>query len=213
MQYSEHPLFRGCVFVVPGLQSMMPLFVVIRHQTRFDRIHKVHEPETLIGREATSGIALGDPVISRKHALLFVSESDWMIRDLGSRNGTRINGIPVSDEVTIADGSRVEIGPYLLQVCFSLENAICTSRDGDDSTQSGKRVCENARGGGNYAPSLTAAQRRVYDLLMTGLIEKEIAARLGISSHTVHDHVKAIYRALSVSTRGELLARAITQHG
>ena len=54
---------------------------------------------------------------------------------------------------------------------------------------------------------LTPRQRQVLELLRAGLSEKEIAGRLDISDHTAHDHVKAVYRAAQVRSRGELLAR------
>jgi PAS domain S-box-containing protein len=58
-------------------------------------------------------------------------------------------------------------------------------------------------------PELTPRQREVLDLLMTGLGEKDVAEKLFLSRHTVHNHVKAIYRALGVSSRAELFARFI----
>lgn len=44
--------------------------------------------------------------------------------------------------------------------------------------------------------------------LMVGLSEKEIAAKLGLSRHTIHNYVKALHQRLGVSSRGELLAMA-----
>ena len=43
--------------------------------------------------------------------------------------------------------------------------------------------------------------------LLGGDSEKQVAAKLGLSPHTVHVYVKAIYRRYGVSSRGELLAR------
>ncbi|HRX84719.1 MAG TPA: helix-turn-helix transcriptional regulator, partial [Phycisphaerae bacterium] len=60
---------------------------------------------------------------------------------------------------------------------------------------------------GQVHPRLTPREREVYRELKTGLSEKEIAVRLGISRHTVHDHVKRIYVAFGVSGRAELLTR------
>ena len=42
---------------------------------------------------------------------------------------------------------------------------------------------------------------------MAGFAEKAVAAQLGLSRHTVHNHVRAIYRAYGVRSRAELLAR------
>ena len=43
--------------------------------------------------------------------------------------------------------------------------------------------------------------------LLSGDSEKQVATRMGVSPHTVHVYVKAIYRKYGVSSRGELLAR------
>lgn len=63
--------------------------------------------------------------------------------------------------------------------------------------------------GSGPSPSvkLTPRARAVLERLTQGDSEKEIAAHLDISTHTVHDHVKAIHRAYGVRSRGELLAR------
>lgn len=53
--------------------------------------------------------------------------------------------------------------------------------------------------------------REVASLLLEGLCEKEVAARLHISRHTVHDHVKTLYRLLGVRSRPEFFAYAIAQ--
>jgi DNA-binding NarL/FixJ family response regulator len=53
---------------------------------------------------------------------------------------------------------------------------------------------------------LSATQRRVLSALLKGMSEKAVASALDISPHTVHNHVKEIYRRMDVSTRSELLA-------
>lgn len=63
--------------------------------------------------------------------------------------------------------------------------------------------------GGIERPALhlTPAQRRVCDEFLKGHSEKEVAALLKLSLHTVHTHSKAIYKTLAVASRAELLAR------
>ncbi len=73
--------------------------------------------------------------------------------------------------------------------------------------------CDNERGNENMLNRLTPCQRRVASLLIEGLSEKQAAARLGRSHHTVHQHVKAIYSALSVRSRAEFMARCIQGTG
>jgi len=52
-------------------------------------------------------------------------------------------------------------------------------------------------------------EQETLDLLLTGASEKVIAAKLGLSPHTVHDYVKVIYRKAGVASRAELMARAL----
>ncbi len=57
------------------------------------------------------------------------------------------------------------------------------------------------------ADVLTAREREVAQGLGQGLSEKQLAARLGITVHTVHTYVKRLYRKLHVNSRTELLRR------
>lgn len=58
--------------------------------------------------------------------------------------------------------------------------------------------------------SLPRRQAEVLTGLVAGHSEKEIAQHLGLSPHTVHDHVKALYRRFQASGRADLVARALT---
>jgi DNA-binding CsgD family transcriptional regulator len=57
--------------------------------------------------------------------------------------------------------------------------------------------------------SLPPRLREVLDLLSRGHSEKQVAADLDLSIHTVHDYVKTLHRRLRVQSRGELLALAL----
>ena len=56
---------------------------------------------------------------------------------------------------------------------------------------------------------LPRRKREVLGLLLEGLSEKEIAAELGLSKPTVHEHATKIYRHFDASSRAELLARFV----
>lgn len=60
--------------------------------------------------------------------------------------------------------------------------------------------------------NLTPRQRTVLALLMDGLTHKDVADRLYLSTHTVGDHVKAVYRHFKVNSRAELMRRFIQGH-
>jgi DNA-binding NarL/FixJ family response regulator len=57
--------------------------------------------------------------------------------------------------------------------------------------------------------TLTAREREVLEWLAEGLTNRAIAARLGISDHTVKFHVASIYGKLGVSTRAEAIRRGL----
>ena len=60
--------------------------------------------------------------------------------------------------------------------------------------------------------ALTGREREVLGLIAKGLSNADIGLRLRISSHTVGDHVKGIYRKLQVNTRSEAVFHAVSRH-
>ena len=72
----------------------------------------------------------------------------------------------------------------------------------------------SADGDGPGMPvSLSPRMRQTLERLLAGDSEKEIAARLRLSPHTIHVYVKTLYRRFDVCSRGELAARFITRRG
>jgi DNA-binding CsgD family transcriptional regulator len=59
---------------------------------------------------------------------------------------------------------------------------------------------------------LSPRELEVMELLCQGLTTQEISGRLHISVHTARDHVKHIYAKTDVTSRGELMARLLTEH-
>ncbi len=69
---------------------------------------------------------------------------------------------------------------------------------------------ERRAASGESLSPLTAREIDLLKLLAKGLSYAEAAATMGISSHTVHDHVKNIYRKLDVNSRGEAVFEAVS---
>ena len=79
------------------------------HRLRSERFYR-------IGRETGADIHLQDAMISRKHAELHWAQGQgWVLRDLGSRNGSMINGKRVNGDQLLGDQDRVQFGGNVFQ--------------------------------------------------------------------------------------------------
>ncbi|MGO8957150.1 MAG: FHA domain-containing protein [Streptosporangiaceae bacterium] len=63
-----------------------------------------------IGREHACDMRLTDTTVSRWHACLKREENGWLLTDLGSTNGTRLNGWRVNAPITVGPGDLVSFG-------------------------------------------------------------------------------------------------------
>lgn len=65
----------------------------------------------LLGREFDCDVLLdADLGVSRRHAQVSFEKGGWWLTDLGSKNGTRVGGMPISDRSRLSDGVRVSVG-------------------------------------------------------------------------------------------------------
>lgn len=74
--------------------------------------------EVVLGRDAQADIPLSDTAASRRHARIHPSPEGWMLEDLGSSNGTSINGRPVST-CLLRPGDQIQIGQT--QITFTAD--------------------------------------------------------------------------------------------
>ena len=65
---------------------------------------------TTIGRATTNRLVIPDEICSRNHCEVFFDSGIWKLRDLGSRNGTRVNGEPISGDIQLTEGREFQIG-------------------------------------------------------------------------------------------------------
>lgn len=72
--------------------------------------------ETLVGRSEECGICLDDERLSRVHAKFVVSAGKAEIVDLGSRNGTHVNDVRVSDRMALQPGDLIRVGQSVLKL-------------------------------------------------------------------------------------------------
>lgn len=79
-----------------------------------DQQYPLAEGEALIGRARDAAIRLDSGGVSRHHARLVVSGAEATLEDLGSKNGTFIDGHPITRPCLLRDRSEIRIGPIVL---------------------------------------------------------------------------------------------------
>jgi predicted component of type VI protein secretion system len=94
--------------LIPLIRGTAPLIVLQR-------------PVLLIGRHLECDVRINSPKVSRRHCCLAMAYDRVLIRDLGSRNGVRVNGRTV-DESRLYDGDELAIGPILFRLETADEN-------------------------------------------------------------------------------------------
>jgi pSer/pThr/pTyr-binding forkhead associated (FHA) protein len=72
--------------------------------------------EVTLGRAASCTVPLDDGYASQLHARVFRRDADWLVEDLGSTNGTYVNGRKVTRAQPVRRGDRVKIGATVLEV-------------------------------------------------------------------------------------------------
>lgn len=69
----------------------------------------------VIGRGRTADVVIAEPTISRAHAAIGFDDGGFFMQDLGSTNGTRVNGTREA-RVSLANGDELQLGKLRLRV-------------------------------------------------------------------------------------------------
>jgi len=102
------------VFEAPVVQAPAAALEVVEPGRAARRIPLASRP-TMIGRGSDCDVVLADAHASRQHARLEVRSGLFVLTDLGSTNGTRVNGHRVR-EVVLGVGDKIEVGQSMLRV-------------------------------------------------------------------------------------------------
>jgi hypothetical protein len=105
---------RTMVFTVPVVEGPLARLREIRPDGT-QREVEIDGALLTIGRAGDNGLVIHDSRISRHHARLQARRGTLVLTDLGSTNGSRVNGARV-DEVVLGEGDRIELGDTVLVV-------------------------------------------------------------------------------------------------
>lgn len=93
----------------PGLDPSQPASpgprLVWRH-----RQWPLLEGSNLVGRDRDCAVRIDSPTLSRRHARLIVTNGATTVEDLGSKNGTHVNGQPVTHPVALGENDEIQFG-------------------------------------------------------------------------------------------------------
>jgi pSer/pThr/pTyr-binding forkhead associated (FHA) protein len=79
----------------------------------------VKKNEFVIGRSPECHLCAGSSAVSRRHCAILRHENRVTVKDLGSRNGTLVNGMRISEEVELASGDELVVGPLKFMVTIT----------------------------------------------------------------------------------------------
>jgi transcriptional regulator with PAS, ATPase and Fis domain len=101
------------------MQQSLTAYLTIQQGNRWSDILRLSpEQSVFIGRSSECEIVVKDERVSRKHAQIAPLSGSWVVRDLGSRNGTKVNDSPIEGDHILRDGEWVEVGGC--RITFSL---------------------------------------------------------------------------------------------
>ncbi|MCA9707881.1 MAG: FHA domain-containing protein [Myxococcales bacterium] len=163
---------------------------------------------SIIGRGAKAEVRIDESGVSREHAKLIVGDDVINLVDLGSTNGTFLDGAPI-DAAIVRDGNRIHVGPDVALRFVYLDPAQATA---PPSTSPGPGDPGPASPPSPAAVPLSAREREVAVLVAEGLSNPQIGRRLFISPRTVTTHLVTIYARLEIHSRAAL-TRYVLEHG
>ena len=88
--------------------------LVVRQGAHVGMTYSLTSEEAILGREEGIGISIRDPEVSRRHARIIWQSGNYFVEDLGSTNGTFLNGGLVSSPQPLRSGDTIGVGQTLL---------------------------------------------------------------------------------------------------
>lgn len=128
-------------------------YLVVRDGDKWKDVFRLTPGQvTTVGRAPTNRIVVRDEMSSRNHCEIFQAGPMWILRDLGSRNGTLVDGHKMSGDWELEDGQTIQLGACEIVFTYELSNS-ARPEDDDDDLESPTETRDN----------LPVAARRISD--------------------------------------------------
>lgn len=98
-------------------------YLILRNGGRWSDVFRLIPTQPLvIGRSSKNAIVIADDRSSRRHAEVFYENEAWKVRDLGSRNGTFVDGTPVQSAYSLQTGQVIQVAGVSMSFVKSLDS-------------------------------------------------------------------------------------------
>ena len=111
------PAFVGAGPDAPSKAGLVLLYA--RNFEQFHPAYPFHNPTVVIGRDATADVCVPEQAVSRNHARIVFDSGRWVLKDLGSRNGTMVDGAFVTHDVELEHLHEIRVGDALFKFVAS----------------------------------------------------------------------------------------------
>ncbi|MBI3160431.1 MAG: FHA domain-containing protein [Chloroflexi bacterium] len=100
----------------PHTRQIPPIRLVAPDHPEFTLPAAFTTPVVVIGRDAASDCCLANETVSASHARLTYARRQWWLEDLGSRNGTYLNGVTVDTPIVLTNQDSIQLGKVTILV-------------------------------------------------------------------------------------------------
>src|SRR5207302_1443543 len=105
--------------------------LIVRRGPQPNQIYELNKDIITLGRDITNDIVINDPEVSRHHTRMTRGGGGYTIEDLGSTNGTFVNGQRLTDARPLAGGDMIGLGET---VTLGYESTIAAPEPGQQAT-------------------------------------------------------------------------------
>ncbi len=160
-----------------------------------------------LGKASTNVVSLDhDTTVSRIHAVLENFGQAWSVRDLGSRNGTYVNGERIAAERVLRSGDELRLGSSRLVFWMTRQ---ADGAPADDETETGRAILR--------PPRLTPRELEVLQVLCRPFVSddpfpepasvRRMASELFVTDAAVKQHLQHLYDKFGIQTEGDRRVR------